>query len=569
MVSARAESCRFFREELKMQDKIKKLAGSLPCVLFAAWFSMSLWASEPVYPSNFRVVRVTGDASVACALAEWRSWESEALGCTPSAEVLEELRVRLETALRVAGYVFARVEFPDASWAEGVLTVRVDCGRAGEFTIRRAGRHYTPRQVIAKLSGRSPGFNYAEFCRRLAALNAGDLKVDVTLKPVYRDGRLAVDAEVEYTDHLPIHASLELLNASAPEAKSPVQLRLGMQVLNLAKCDDTLSLHYLTNGDVGGEVNAAYGSYRLPLGEKWVWTAFGSWSDSSYDEIVRGLDLQGRGFSYGLQSEYELYADGRVRATAAFGWRVARTRTRLRLHSQSQALGSATVSMPYVTLGYSEGALDGWGGCDFASLTFSGGHAGWLGASDEDKFRAEGRGSGGDFWQVRASAARLQRLFAGEEHPGCYSLLLRLQGLYTSDAAPNAVREYLGGYENVRGYREAEVSGDSLVAGTLELRTPLLENAAACVTGPRWLPCGRLTAVFFADFGCVRSHDDGNQPANGRRRHQELLSAGAGLRLGLWRNFQAAADYALPLCRHASPDTPRHGRWHLALQLQF
>ncbi len=517
---------------------------------------------------SFREICLTGDAEVVRGLSAWPNWSARVLECSHSSEELESLRGELEQALRNAGYVFARVELLESSQSEGILALRVTCGQLGEFRVRQAGRYYTPRQVIRKLAGRSPGFNYAEFCRRLAELNSGDLRVDVTLRPIYRDGQLAVDAEVDYTDRLPVHGSLEILNSTAPEAKSSLQLRMGLQVQNLARCDDTLSMCYVTNGDLGEEVNAAYGAYRLPLGEKWIWTAFGSWSDSSYGEVVRGLDIQGRGYAYGVQLEREVYSDGRVSATAAVGWRVARVRNQLRLYSQTLELGSTTVSMPYLTFGYSEGGQDQWNGCNFGSLSLTGGRAGQWGASDEESFQAEGHGADGSFWQVRVDASRLQRLFVGDEHPGRWSLLMRLRGLYTSDASPNAVREYLGGYESVRGYQEAEVYGDLLLAGTLELRTRLLEKLSS-ETSSSWLPTGRLVGVLFTDFGWAGIHRDGNLPENGRQRHQELFSVGAGLRFGLSRWLQGAVDYALPLCRHATPNTPKHGRWHFALQFQF
>ncbi|MBO4618946.1 MAG: ShlB/FhaC/HecB family hemolysin secretion/activation protein [Victivallales bacterium] len=543
---------------------LQRLCGVV--LLFA---SLIGWSGEDSL-LRFREIRVEGDSAVVHALPIWSEWSAELLSRPHTLPELEAQRVRLLEVLYNAGYLFTQVEFPDDEWPGGVLVVRVESGQLGEIRVRKAGRYYTPRQVIAKLSGRSPGFNYAEFCRRLAKLNAGDLKVDVTLKPVYRNGSLAVDAEVDYTDRLPVHGSLEILNATAKEAKSPMQLRLGVQVQNLARCDDTLSLHYITNGDIAGEVNAGYGTYRLPMGERWVWTAFGSWSDSTYSEVVQGLDIHGRGVSYGMQLEHELYANGRVRATAAMGWRVARTRNRLRLFSQTLELGSATVSMPFLTLGYSEGGLDRWNGCNQASLTLSGNSAGQLGASCEKSFRAEGRGADGTFWQARLAMARLQRLFVGEECPGRWSLWVRLQGLYTNDAAPNAVREYLGGFESVRGYQEAEVSGDSLWAGTLEIRTPLLENRRPNEESAfGWLPGGRLIGILFMDFGWMKNHKDGNLPENGRRHHRNLVSIGGGLRLVLHKGLHGAVDYAMPLNRDASPDTPTHGRWHFALQLQF
>lgn len=548
---------------------IRRMTVCRLCGVILLFASMVGWSSEESLV-RFHEIRVEGNEAIVHGLPVWTTWSEALLSQPHSLSELEECRVELLRALREAGYLFSQVVFPETEWSSGVLVVRVECGQFGEVRVRKAGRYYTPRQVIAKLAGRSPGFNYAEFCRRLAELNAGDLKVDVTLKPVYRNGSLAVDAEVDYTDRLPVHGSLEILNATAKEAKSSMQLRLGAQVQNLARCDDTLSLHYITNGDIAGEVNAGYGAYRLPMGEHWVWTAFGSWSDSTYVEVVQGLDIQGRGASYGLQLERELYSNGRARTTAAMGWRVARTRNRLRLFSQTLELGSATVSMPYLTLGYSEGSLDRWNGCNQASMTLSGNSAGQLGSSCEKSFRAEGRGADGKFWQARLAMARLQRLFTGEECPGCWSLFMRLHGLYTNDAAPNAVREYLGGYESVRGYREAEVGGDSFVAGTVEFRTPLLENNHSNeedVFG--WLSRGRLIGILFTDFGIVGNHHDENQPGNGRCRHRSLVSIGVGVRLSLGKGLQAAVDYALPLNRHASPDTPAYGRWHFALQLQF
>ena len=519
---------------------------------------------------RFREIRVEGDSAVVRALPIWSEWSAELLSRPHSLPELKAQRIQLLDALQGAGYLFSKVHFPDAEWSDGVLVIQVECGQLGEIRVRKAGRYYTPRQVIAKLSGRSPGFNYAEFCGRLAKLNAGDLKVDVTLKPVYRNGSLAVDAEVDYTDRLPVHGSLEILNATAKEAKSSMQLRLGVQVQNLARCDDTLSLHYITNGDIAGEVNAGYGTYRLPMGERWVWTAFGSWSDSTYSEVVRGLDIHGRGVSYGMQIENEIYADGRARAVVALGWRLARSRNRLRLSSELLELGGATVSMPFLTLGYSEGGLDRWNGCNIASLTFTENHAGQLGASETKAFRTEGRGADGTFWQTRLVAMRLQRLFVGEECPGRWSLLMRVQGLYTNDAAPNAVREYLGGYESVRGYQEAEIGGDSLLAGTIEIRTPLLENRCSNEESAfGWLPGGRLVGILFMDFGWMKNHGDGNLPENGRRHHRNLVSIGGGLRLVLHKGLHGAVDYAMPLNRDASPDTPTHGRWHFALQLQF
>ena len=543
--------------------------GCLRGVLAFLIWNMVGWCALP--PDSvtqvFTSMSVEGDAELVTGLADWAEWSQAVVGHPVSSSDLEEFRLRVLGGLQEAGYLFAQVELRESEAAD-VLVVKVSGGQLGEFAIRRHGRHYSPRQIIAKLSGRGSTFNYAEFCRRLAAANSGDLKIDVTLKPTYRNSQLAVDVEVDYEDSLPLHGSLELCNAAAPEAKSSLQLRGGVQMLNLARCDDVLSLHYVTNGDVGGEVNAIYGAYQLPLGERCALTLFGSWSDSAYDEVFRDLDILGRGYSCGFQWEQELYQDRRRRLAMLFGWRFASTRNRLRLLSELLEQGKAQVSMPFLGIAYSDLLPDIWNGRNFASLRLSGNRAGMLGASETDAFRAEGRGADGTFWQTRLTAARLQRLFSGEESPGKWTLFLQWNALYSSEAVPNACRDYLGGFETVRGYQEAETSGDTLLHGSLELRTPLIgrEPAEAGVANAG----GRchLQGILFTDFGLVANHDD-NLPENGRPRHCQLISAGAGLRLGWGDSLQVALDYALPLRRHATPDTPSHGRWHFAVRLSF
>ena len=73
----------------------------------------------------------------------------------------------------------------------------------------------------------------------------------------------------------------------------------------------------------------------------------------------------------------------------------------------------------------------------------------------------------------------------------------------------------------------------------------------------------RLQFVAFTDFGYVAekhrevADDD-----------QDFLSVGAGLRLGLTKYSQMSLDYGYPIIK-ASDDTPKAGRFHASIQLQF
>ena len=533
-----------------------------------------------VEPGGYRfyVPMVTGDRDKVEKLRIWQDWAEYITFNAVTAEEISAFRESLLKALQEAGYVFASVEFPTAPWQQGFFVALVDCGPLGDITVRNQGRHYSQRQIINKLSNRDNRFNYADVRNRLADLNnGGDIKLDTTLKPTRRNGRIYVDAEVEYEDALPIHGALEFTNTTSREADSDVRVRATLQHSNLTKHDDVLTLGYITDGDLFDSTNAIYGSYQLPLDDRWTAGLFGSWSDSDYANVIPDTDISGRGYTFGLQLERELYADAFHRLTATAGWKMARTKNRMNVFGFNLDLTTAVVSMPYLTLGYSSQAYDRYNGRNFATLTFTGNRADKWGASKEETFTEESWSADGTFFQARFAAARVQRLFEGEDHPGRWTLFARTQAVYSDDTLPNSCREYLGGYDTIRGYNESELAGDNIFSATLELRTPLLENFLPGLRqakeelseDPNSWKLHRLQGVLFTDYGYISSREYVNDGSNGRNGSQSLLSVGVGIRLGISRYAQAAADYGLALIKHASEDTPDKGRFHLSLQLQF
>lgn len=527
---------------------------------------------------RFYVPMVTGDRDKVEKLRIWQDWAEYITFNAVTAKEISAFRESLLKALQEAGYVFASVEFPTAPWQQGFFVALVDCGPLGDITVRNQGRHYSQRQIINKLSNRDNRFNYADVRNRLADLNnGGDIKLDTTLKPTRRNGRIYVDAEVEYEDALPIHGALEFTNTTSREADSDVRVRATLQHSNLTKHDDVLTLGYITDGDLFDSTNAIYGSYQLPLDDRWTAGLFGSWSDSDYANVIPDTDISGRGYTFGLQLERELYADAFHRLTATAGWKMARTKNRMNVFGFNLDLTTAVVSMPYLTLGYSSQAYDRYNGRNFATLTFTGNRADKWGASKEETFTEESWSADGTFFQARFAAARVQRLFEGEDHPGRWTLFARTQAVYSDDTLPNSCREYLGGYDTIRGYNESELAGDNIFSATLELRTPLLENFLPGLRqakeelseDPNSWKLHRLQGVLFTDYGYISSREYVNDGSNGRNGSQSLLSVGVGIRLGISRYAQAAADYGLALIKHASEDTPDKGRFHLSLQLQF
>ena len=107
------------------------------------------------------------------------------------------------------------------------------------------------------------------------------------------------------------------------------------------------------------------------------------------------------------------------------------------------------------------------------------GHAGWErvffdeGGGTTDRFKLEGRGYIGLFGQS--------------------TLVVRAVKEDASRALPTYLQYVLGGGDNLRGFPAGTAAGDTLVAGTLELRVPL--------TSP--LGIGRIGLSAFADTGAV------------------------------------------------------------------
>ena len=502
---------------------------------------------------RFSVCMASGDGEVVAASPVWRAWRARALfaGVTP-AEV-SVFRRGLEEELRGRGYVFARVETPEETWAHGIFVARVDCGVWGRVELSGAGRHYRREWLLSRLGTGEERFDYEALRRRLAALNAGaDLRVEAKLSPMERDGRRQVDAEFVCTEQFPLHGGLALGNTTPREAEATWRWHGWLEERSLTGHGDTLALHYLTDGDVGESVNAVFATYRLEWDEQWSLALHGSWSDADYSEALPGVAVNGRGHAFGASVERKL--DGEWYLLA--GWRVARTRNRLGLDGETEGLSAATISMPYVGIGCAAREPDAWRGLHSWRMTLGGSRHGWFGASRQEAFQREGTECDGAFCQLHLEGTRLQRLDAD----GQWTLWMRAQCVYSDDVLPSGLKEYLGGGDTIRGYRESEAGGDCVLSGTLELRTPLLEEALAerRVDDPLRQ---RLQALLFVDGGHVRSR--------GESFHKSLVGVGAGLRLALGRWGQAAVDYGLPLVRHVSEETPSGGRVHVSVQVQF
>jgi hemolysin activation/secretion protein len=397
-----------------------------------------------------------------------------------------------------------------------------------------------------------------------------DLTVNTKLKPNVRDGRRVIDAELLVEDNWPIHGSVELSNRGTSDS-GDLRLRTTLQHNNLTRHGDILTAQWLTDPE-GTDLNAYSASYYLPFTPKWTFNVFGGYSESDLDDVLSELNVRGEGWFVGTQFTRILHEDRDKKMQLSLGWMYQQIKEEDELAGFELDPRVVRLSMPMLTFGYASKRFDDFNGRFFFSNTVMYNMESAFGSSESDEFV---RGDG-DFLIDRFQLARYQRLFAGEEHPGKWSLFMKVDGQFSTEAVDASLQKSVGGATTVRGYEESELSGDDAIVATLELRTPLLQNFLPGLKkdeeylsiNPDAWQRHRLQMLFFCDYAWVSIDDsEFEDTGDGRKQNEAMLSVGAGLRLGLTKFSQMSLDWGFPL-----EEVEEHrdgGRGHFSVQLQF
>jgi hemolysin activation/secretion protein len=147
---------------------------------------------------------------------------------------------------------------------------------------------------------------------------------------------------------------------------------------------------------------------------------------------------------------------------------------------------------------------------------------------DASRYRADG-----GFIYFRGDLAHTQELPLGLQAYG------KIQGQIANEPLLSPEQFACGGLGTVRGYLEAETTGDRGVAGTLELRGPDFFNSFAKKDGSEW------RVYVFGDAGTVSLLD---APTTQTSRFY-LASYGLGARIRLMDHFSGSLDAAMPLIK--------------------
>ena len=190
---------------------------------------------------------------------------------------------------------------------------------------------------------------------------------------------------------------------------------------------------------------------------------------------------------------------------------------------------------------------DGWGGTNYATMTFRQG-LDIFGASHFGDDLLSRDGASSNFSVLNFWFTRYQTL------NDAWSLKLSAASQTASRPLFTSQQFYLGGAAFGRGYGAAEISGDNGLAGSLELRFDQKLNF-------RYWSGYQLYA--FGDAGAV--WNDGYRLSDGLA----LTSAGAGVRFFLPQDFQADFGVAVPLSYRAPDNERRSPRFLFTLSSAF
>lgn len=430
---------------------------------------------------QFQVNRYVVEGNTVLAEEKVESTVSRFTGSAVDMKTIERAKNELEKAYRDAGYPTVLVTIPEQQIQEGVVKLQVLEGRLGSITVT-GNEHYSRYQILEKL----PSVKYETvlyeptFAKELDRLNANpDRKVTPILKPGAEPG--LVNLELKVKDRLPVHGKLESDN-KGPITTPRNRLIAEIQHTNLFGGDEILTVSTIQTPTDWGQVQNYSASFVYPF----------IWPDhlfSLYASRSKSTSVLAGGTVFVGGGNVTVAGNATI---AGFRFYMPVMKSLPGIHSLSAGidykhleattaefpddLGSAVVLTPiqYTPMSVNhtgtlfDSSLFEYTGATRLTTTLKGYVAGMIPGGSEADFESLRKGATGTFLVVQPGVERVQSL------PKDFSLLLHLDGQWTSSPLPPAEAYFAGGMDTVRGYDNYEAVGDYALRGRAELTTPEL-----------------------------------------------------------------------------------------------
>lgn len=455
---------------------------------------------------------------------------------------VDAAREALEKAYHQAGFLTVLVDIPEQDVDQKIVRLKVTEGTVNRLRVKDS--HYFSLGRIKEFAssvkeGEVPHFPTLQ--NDIARLNR---TADKRVTPVMKAGKTfgTVDVDLKVEDTLPLHASLELNDRYSQDT---TRLRLGGMVRydNLWQHEHSLSVNFLTSPENTEEVKVLSANYLMRFDESDILLALYGVRSKSSVATVGGINILGDGTIFGARLIKPLPTVDNYYHSISFG---------LDYKDFGQTIvfgGSFDTPITYMPVSTLYNGT--WQGASGRTQFTTGLTAGLRGlVSDEVEFESKRSGAKANFFVAKAEVVRTQNLPLGFEG------FAKLDGQYSGAELISNEQFLAGGVDTVRGYLDAEVSGDQGLHSTLEIRTPsLFKNT-------NWLQNFKLSA--FYDIAQLRTIN----PTADQDRTSILSGTGVGLRLNAWKYLNADLDLAWAL---KSTDATKKGdfRSHARVWFEF
>lgn len=366
---------------------------------------------------------------------------------------------------RNAGYILSRAVLPQQEIADGRVRIEIIEGYVGQVILQGA-EHLRSRTQIERYAAAIPRqrpLNMQQIERYLLLIRDMPGHTAESLLRPAEDGRGATDLILKVT-HDPAAVSIGTDNHGS-KYLGPLQTSLRGQLNSVLMGGDQLTFRYVGTGTAkpynAEELRYFEASHSSILnGEGTTLTVAASRILSHPGNTLKVIDTksESRVLSAGLAHPVIRSRLMNLTGTAQF-----------EMIDAGNSMAGSTLSddrLRVLRLGGRFDYIDCWYGITQVSMTVSQGLS-IFGASDPSSPELSRLGGESRFRKVNVDIARLQRLGKG------FSLYAGLRTQYSSDRLLSAEEFGIGGAESGRGYDNSEVTGDTGVAGRLELQYSL------------------------------------------------------------------------------------------------
>lgn len=477
----------------------------------------------------FRLSRVSVTGAEAVSSDTLAAAYRPYLGRTVSKANLADIADKITAIYRDAGYALSRALIPPQDIRDGRLRIRVVEGAISEVVLKGDGaEHFGLQALLDPLTRDKPTRLSALERQLLLASDIPGIRIaDTGLEEIgTASGKFRL---IVFVEAWRVYTTLGLDNRGTP-AVGPLQGYFATAVNSLFQKSDTLAVNLATIPDATQENGYSRALYDMPLGNSGArLSASVSYGDVWPNDETRATNTHTATTTAALNATFVAWRSRESSLWLGVG---------AALSNVVQEDDFGTKYNDYVrsfSLSGDYHSQDRFGGFNYFSAAVTHG-ADIMGASDEGDPRLSRSDGSGSFWKLNYAYTRNQKL------SDRWSMNIATVGQVASNALLASEEFYLGGLAFGRGYNSGELSGDSGIAGSIELRFD---------EETKWPLLKGYQLYGFLDGG--RVWELGADAAS-------LSSAGAGVRFFLPELLQAGVEVAVPLTYRASTNPERDPR---------